>query len=184
VALRIELVNALRGADDGQRLSSSVTHSAALCAQTLALVEAVREGHALSAQESRTEQLFRSLAPLWTRAAPRPEPALVRRARRTLTESPGTVLSLDDLGRRLGCAPSYLCRIFSEHTGVGPRAYQLQQRVLEAARLIESGSTVATAAAVTGFGDESHLRRHFHRRFAVAPGRYQKAFAPTQTRRP
>jgi transcriptional regulator GlxA family with amidase domain len=78
----------------------------------------------------------------------------------------------------LRCAPTYLCRVFSEHTGVGPHAYQLQQRLLEAGRLIEGGRSVAKAATLTGFGDASHLRRHFHRRFAAAPGRYQRELAP------
>jgi AraC-like DNA-binding protein len=102
---------------------------------------------------------------------------LVARARRALSESPGAPLSLDELAGRLRCAPTYLCRVFSNHTGVGPHAYQLQQRLLEARRLVECGRTVATAAALTGFGDESHLRRHFRRRFAVAPGRYQRELA-------
>jgi transcriptional regulator GlxA family with amidase domain len=63
--------------------------------------------------------------------------------------------------------------VFSQHAGVGPHAYQLQQRLLEASRLIESGQTVTRAAALTGFSNASHLRRHFQRRFAIAPSRYR-----------
>jgi AraC-like DNA-binding protein len=177
VMLRADLVDALCGRDEGARLESSVVRCATLCAEAAGLVEAVQAGHDLAAQERRTLRLFGLLAPLWTQTAARPEPPLVARARRALADSPAAMRSLDELAARLGCAPSYLCRVFSEHTGVGPHAYQLQQRLLEAGRLIESGRTVATAAALTGFGDASHLRRHFRRRFAVSPGRYQKELA-------
>jgi AraC-like DNA-binding protein len=179
VVLRADLVDALRGPGDGPRLGSSIARCAGLCAEAVALVDAVRAGHDLAVQERRTARLFALLAPFWTQTASRAEPPLVMRARRALAESPGAMLSLEELAKRLRCAPTYLCRIFSDHTGVGPHTYQLQQRLLEAGRLIESGQSVTKAAALTGFGDASHLRRHFRRRFAVAPGRYQKELAPS-----
>ena len=171
VALRPDLIQALRGPDDKPRVGSAVARCATLCAEAVALVEAVRAGYDREVQERQVARLFGVLAPFWARMAPRPEPPLVARARRALAESPR--LSLEDLAKRLRCAPTYLCRVFSEHTGVGPHTYQLQQRLLEASRLIENGRSVTKAAALTGFGDASHLRRHFRRRFAVAPGRYQ-----------
>jgi AraC-like DNA-binding protein len=178
VELHTDLVKALRGPTDGPWLASSVARCATLCAEAIALVEAVRAQHELAVQERRTARLFQLLARFCTRNTPRPEPPLVARARRALKESPLATLSLDQLAGRLRCSPSYLCRVFSEHTGMGPHAYQLQLRLLEARRLVESGRTVAIAALLTGFGDESHLRRHFRRRFALTPGRYQKELAP------
>jgi AraC-like DNA-binding protein len=175
VALKADLVEALRGPDEGLRFAAPVARCAALCAASVALVEAVRAEHERAVQERLFARLFESLAPFWARTAPPPEPPLVTRARRALAES--THLTLEALASRLGCAPTYLCRVFSEHTGVGPHTYQLQQRVLEARRLIEDGRSVAKAAALTGFGDASHLRRHFRRRFAAAPSRYQRELA-------
>jgi AraC-like DNA-binding protein len=175
LTLRPELMLALTERADRARLTVAVLDRPSLTADTLALVEAVRSRH--GQQRRQLEDLVESLAPLWTRDRARPEPALVVRARRALTEPAGGGISLAELGKRLGCAPSYLCRVFSAHTGVGPHAYQLQQRLLEAARLIESGRGVAAVAMLTGFGDESHLRRHFWRRFGVAPGHYQKSLA-------
>jgi AraC-like DNA-binding protein len=177
VELRTDLLKALHGPGDGPWLGSSVTRCDTLCDEALALVESVRARRELAVQKRQAERLIRLLAPVGTRRAPRPEPPLVARARRALDESHRTSLSLDELAGRLRCAPSYLCRVFSQHTGVGPHAYQLQQRLLEARRLVESGWTVATVAALTGFGDESLLRRHFRRRFAVPPGRYQRELA-------
>jgi len=177
VILSAESMQALRGVGGGLRLGASIARCATLCAETEALVEAVRAGHALAIQERLTVRLVERLAPFWTRAPPRPEPALVQRARRALAGL-GGVVSLEELARRLRCAPTYLCRVFSKHVGVGPHTYQLQQRLLEAGRLLSSGRSVASAAALTGFGDASHLRRHFRRRYAAAPSRYQRELAP------
>jgi AraC-like DNA-binding protein len=181
-----DLVRALRGSDGPRRLIASVAHCAALHDAVTQMVESVRAGDDRAEQEQRLLQLFSLLAPFWAETAPRAEPPLVERTLRALAGSPRAKLSLEELARRLGCAPSYLCRVFSEHAGVGPHTYHLQWRLLKASRLIESGRTVAKAAALTGFGDASHLRRHFRRRFAVAPSRFQKDLAgvPCDAERP
>ncbi len=171
-----ERVHAMRGPCPTGFLGVTVAHSCAVMDDVVALVESARTGAPRPVQENLFACLVRSIAPFWTRDAPRPEPPLVARTRRALIESPRVGLSLDELAGHLGCAPTYLCRVFSDHMGLGPHAYQLHHRLLEARRLIEGGETVATAAALTGFGDESHLHRHFRRRFAVAPGRYRHEF--------
>lgn len=170
-----ELARSFVDSSCNARLPVVLAESPSLAGELSALIEAIKQEHDRTRQHRQLEGLFRSLEPLRTPLPARPEPPLVARARRALTEPSGSSLSLGELGRRLGCAPGYLCRVFSEHTGVGPHTYQLQHRLLEAARLIEGGRTVASAAALVGFGDESHLRRHFRRRFGVPPGRYQKA---------
>jgi AraC-like DNA-binding protein len=178
-----ELATALCGAGERQVMGAALWRCPTLAAETVALVAAVRSGEACTVQEQRLARLFRSLAPRWTRKEPRPEPPLIARARRALTESSNAPLSLDELAGRLGCAPTYLCRMFSEHMGLGPHAYQLQHRLLEARGLIERGVTAAQAAVVTGFGDESHLSRHFRRRFAAGPGGYRRQVTGTITSR-
>jgi AraC-like DNA-binding protein len=174
VVMQPDLVMELRESANGRCLGAVVTRCPALCDKVLALVETVRACRDLASQEDDAAGLLRLLAPFWTQTAPRREPALVARARRALREAPGASLSLETLASPLRCSPTYLCRVFAEHVGVGPHAYQLQHRLLEARRLLEDGRTVAEAAALTSFGDESHLRRHFRRRFAIAPGRYQR----------
>jgi AraC-like DNA-binding protein len=174
VVLHADLAKAARGPGAGLWAGPVVTWSPELCGEVVSLVEAVREGREPAEQERRAARLFRGLVPLWTRGAPRPEPPLVTRVRRTFDESSAAALSLDELASRLRCAPTYLCRVFTEHVGLGPHAYQLQQQLLRARRLVESGRTIVAAAELSGFSDESHLHRHFRRRFALAPGRYMK----------
>jgi AraC-like DNA-binding protein len=174
VELQRELAQGLHAGDFERGPTSPRLESAALARELVLLVEVVRANRERGVQEQQVTGILDLLRPFWTRVLPRPEPALVTRARRALAESSIATLSLDQLAARLRCAPTYLCRVFSEHTGVGPHTYQLQQRLLQAGRLIESGRSVSHAAALTGFGDASHLRRHFRRRFAIAPGRYQK----------
>lgn len=174
VEVHADLARGLRGSAEEPRWGAPPAASAGPAERVVDLVEAVRARHESTRQQERAASLFRSLAPLPTRAATRSEPPLVTRARRALTGASGSTLSLDELAGRLRCGPTYLCRVFATYVGVGPHAYQLQHRLLEARRLVENGQTVARAAELTGFGDESHLRRHFRRRFAAAPGRYQR----------
>lgn len=178
VELHGDLVRSLHGTDDEPGLASPIDRGAVLYDAVMALHDAVRARHDVAVQERRAARVVRLVTLFAKRPTPRPEPPLVARVRRALTESSGAPLSLEELASRLRCDPTYLCRVFSKHTGVGPHAYQLQHRLLEARRLVEGGRTVASAAALTGFGDEGHLRRHFRRRFAVAPGRYQQALHP------
>lgn len=167
-----ELVARLGG---GHRfLGSSVVRDPALAAATVALVAGLDARAATAAQEDGLARVARLLASQWTPRPPRPDPSLVIRARRALAEAEGALVSLDELAGRLGCAPTYLCRVFSDHMGLGPHAYQLHHRLLAARRLVEAGATITEAAARTGFGDDSHLGRHFRRRFAAGPGRYRR----------
>jgi AraC-like DNA-binding protein len=183
LTLNAKLVRSLTERAAGTaRLPVAIADVSPLVGELCALADGIKAQRERAWQRRRLETLIGALEPLWDRAVTRPEPALVVRARRTLADPSGGALSLRELSRRLGCAPGYLCRVFSEHTGIGPHAYQLQQRLLEAARLIESGRTVACAATLAGFSDESHLRRHFRRRFGVAPGRYQHALAVNHER--
>jgi AraC-like DNA-binding protein len=175
VVIHADLVAALRGTGPGRYLGPGVTQDAALRKALLELVQVVQEQRAACEQERYAAHLFQRLMPHWATRPPQLEPPLVTRTRRLFLENPDCSLSLQELAGRLRCAPTYLCRVFTEHMGVGPHGYQVHYRLLLARALIESGKTVAEAAAQAGFNDESHLHRHFRRRFAAAPGRYHKA---------
>ncbi len=174
IVIHPDLVKALRGPDAGPLLGPVVPPPPALCAEVMALFAAMSEGRDQSVQERLAARLFRELRPLWTHHAPRPEPPLATRVRRAFAASPGVTLSLDELAGQLRCTPSYLCRVFAGHMAVGPHAYQLLGRLLLARRLVECGRPIAIASQLSGFSDESHLRRHFRRRFAATPSRYRK----------
>jgi AraC family transcriptional regulator len=71
-----------------------------------------------------------------------------------------------------------LNRIFRASVGASPGATIERIRLLRAERLLaRSDMTVAAMAAATGFADQYHLSRRFHRCFGVAPAKYRRLAA-------
>jgi AraC-like DNA-binding protein len=81
-------------------------------------------------------------------------------------------ITLDELSTQAGLSPYHLARVFRRATGLAPHQYLIQLRVERARTLLESGLTIADAAGMTGFTDQSHLSRHFKRVLGVTPGQY------------
>ena len=81
---------------------------------------------------------------------------------------------LGDLAREAGVHPMHLTRAFRAHFGCSVGDYQLRLR-LDRARvmLLRTDLAIASVAAETGFADQSHLSRHFTRRYGVTPGALQ-----------
>lgn len=84
-------------------------------------------------------------------------------------------ISLDDLAQVVYLSPFHLVRMFRSVVGVPPHAYLRQVRVWRAKELLTQGKTIATAAAETGFVDQSHLSRWFKRFCGYTPGQYRKS---------
>jgi len=76
---------------------------------------------------------------------------------------------LGDIGR---CNPYYMSRVFRRWTGLSPRAFRVQARLIDARRRISEGEVISRVAADLGFADQSHLGRQFKRAFVLAPGLY------------
>jgi AraC-like DNA-binding protein/quercetin dioxygenase-like cupin family protein len=107
-------------------------------------------------------------------------PASVSRAKAWLESHQGRLHRFNELGDIGGCSPFHMSRLFRQWTGVSPRAFRLQLRLLEARRRISEGQAVALVAAELGFADQSHLGRQFKRAFGLQPGRYSRLFqSPT-----
>jgi len=70
-----------------------------------------------------------------------------------------------------------LLRGFAREVGTTPHAYLLQRKARLARRLLSCGSTLAEAAAVAGFADQSHMTRAFARHFGITPGSYRRSRA-------
>ena len=66
-----------------------------------------------------------------------------------------------------------VARHFHRVYGTNPSRYRTLQRILRARSSIESGQSLATAAAEAGFADQSHMTRHFRRSYGVTPGRWR-----------
>jgi AraC-like DNA-binding protein len=100
------------------------------------------------------------------------ECAAVRLAREYLSEHWSESISLADLSTLVDLSPFHLHRLFTRQIGIPPHAYQTQLRINRTKQLLRSGHALAEIAAMTGFADQSHLTRHFHRLVGVTPGRY------------
>ena len=79
-------------------------------------------------------------------------------------------LRVDDLARVACLSPSHFMRCFRQSTGLSPHRFLIRRRVERADQLLRSGDyRVAEAAYEVGFCDQSHLDRHFRRRFGFPP---------------
>jgi AraC-like DNA-binding protein len=81
-------------------------------------------------------------------------------------------MSIDELLPLCGLSRYHLMRSFAREYGMPPHAYANQLRLLEAKRLIDSGSRPADAAVSAGFYDQSHLTHLFKRAYGITPGAY------------
>jgi AraC family transcriptional regulator len=87
-------------------------------------------------------------------------------------------ITLGELAGCVGLSPSYFTRLFKEATGVAPYQYLIARRVERARELLTLfRMTVAEAARLVGFYDQSHLIRHFKRIYGIAPASLVR-FAP------
>jgi AraC family transcriptional regulator len=75
-----------------------------------------------------------------------------------------------ELANLAGMSPHYFCELFKKSTGVSPYQYSLQCRMDRAKEFLRSPQfTVRHVAEVTGFADQSHFTKVFHRMVGVTP---------------
>lgn len=65
-----------------------------------------------------------------------------------------------------------ITRHFRWAFGTSPDRYRVLRRLALARAAIESGQSLARAAAEAGFADQSHMTRHFKRTYGFTPGRW------------
>lgn len=66
-----------------------------------------------------------------------------------------------------------LARHFRRLLGTSPYRYLTLRRLDQAKRLLAQGDTLADTAAQTGFADQAHFTRQFHKTFGMPPGRWR-----------
>ncbi len=89
-----------------------------------------------------------------------------------LEDFPQTDVSLEELAKLAGLSPFHLLREFQKQFGFPPHAYQIQQRLRMAKKLLKQGLRISDVAQECGFHDQSHLHRHFKKAMGVTPGQY------------
>ncbi len=87
----------------------------------------------------------------------------------------GDNMTLVSLANVAGVSAGYFSRLFRNSLGVAPHQYLLKRRLDRARNLLQNNrQSIAEIASVTGFSDQSHLTRHFKRRFGVTPQECRK----------
>jgi AraC-like DNA-binding protein len=104
----------------------------------------------------------------------------VRRVRERLADDSSNVPSLGELAVMTGLSKYQVLRRFQRAYGLPPHAWLLRQRAERARVLIREGRPLATAAAASGFVDQSHMNRVFVRQFGFTPGAWRRASRPSQ----
>jgi len=132
-------------------------------------------GDRLACDESWAE-VMAGLAPHGQMAPPREAPADVRQVRDRLADVSGDGdPSLAELAALVGLSPFQLLRRFQQVYGAPPHAWRLACRAERARQWIRGGVTLAEAAVLAGFADQSHLTRVFVRQFGFTPGAWRRA---------
>lgn len=91
-------------------------------------------------------------------------------------------LSVEALAARAGMSGRNFARHFKRETGSTPGDYVEAVRVEAARRILEESDTpLKKVAALSGFGDQTGLRRAFARRIAITPAQYRQRFRPPET---
>ena len=86
-------------------------------------------------------------------------------------------ISLKELAKVAGLSRFHFCRLFSREVGISPGAYQTQQRIEQAKKLLAQGCSIATVVEKTGVYDHSHFGWHFKRQVGTTPSRYTSEIA-------
>ena len=96
-----------------------------------------------------------------------------------LRERLGQPLEVAAMAHHAGVSPRTFARRFREETGTTPLQWLLEQRVLEARRMLEETDLPVEAIAWrSGFGSAASLREHFRRATATTPTAYRRSFQP------
>jgi AraC-like DNA-binding protein len=82
-------------------------------------------------------------------------------------------LSLEAIGRAVGCSPFHLSRTFSRQMGMSIPQYLRKIRMERAAELLRSGKCNVTEAALeVGYTSLSHFSQAFCQTMGCCPGLY------------
>jgi AraC family transcriptional regulator len=86
-------------------------------------------------------------------------------------------LTLPEIAAAAQLSVSHFSRLFSRLVGLAPHEYILSCRLRAAEKLLclrGRESSVAEIAAESGFADQAHFSRHFHRAFGTGPQAYRR----------
>ncbi|WP_261843109.1 AraC family transcriptional regulator [Aliamphritea ceti] len=100
----------------------------------------------------------------------------VRLVREMILDQLDTNITLDSFSSQTGLSRYHLIRSFKKLYGQSPHAWQLDQRIKTAKRLLREGESISDTANQLGFADQAHFQRNFKKRLAITPKLYQSFF--------
>jgi AraC-like DNA-binding protein len=130
---------------------------------------------ALACEEALVQVCGRLLDSHATSPRLREERCDVKQVRDRLADELLNPPTLSDMAAMTNLSKYQLLRQFQKIYGVPPHAWLMLQRTERARGLIRNGSSLAQAAASSGFADQSHMNRIFVRQFGFTPGAWQRA---------
>ena len=84
-------------------------------------------------------------------------------------------ITLSDLANVANLGKFYFSHSFKSSTNLSPYDYVLQQRVERAKKLLQSSDmSICDIALECGFGNQSHLAKHFRKKLGITPMDYRK----------
>jgi AraC family transcriptional regulator, chemosensory pili system protein ChpD len=97
-----------------------------------------------------------------------------RRLQDRMLNDLGVVPDLGHLAASEGISPAHLVRSFHQQTGLPPLAWQMQQRIGYARKLLRAGQPIIEVALEAGFADQAHFTKAFVRFMGMTPGQFRR----------
>lgn len=110
-------------------------------------------------------------------AALGPKEAVVERIRALLVNNRESPPTLAELGQALSLSPSYLQRLFKQHTGVSPKAYLDAQRFQQLKEALRKEDGVSAAMYAAGYQAPSRAYEKTRARLGMTPSTYRRGGA-------
>jgi len=94
---------------------------------------------------------------------------------RYIEENLDQQLRLVELANVARISVTHFLRQFKRRFGCAPHVYVIQRRLARAQRLLaKTPLSIKEVAATSGFADQSHFARHFHRSVGIAPSAFRR----------
>jgi AraC family transcriptional regulator len=101
-------------------------------------------------------------------------PRRLRLVKDYIEENLARDIRLRDIAKIAGVSTAYFCRAFHKSTGIPSHQYIVLRRIDLAKRLLtDDRLPIAEVALAAGFGNQSHLTKHFHRLVGTTPRRFR-----------
>lgn len=159
----------------GQEVERPVIRDPQLLRSLRRVFRRLEGGDALASEESLVETCSEVMARYGGLRSLRDASADMRRVRDRLADDLADPPSLAELASVAGLSRYQVLRRFERSYGLPPHAWLTQRRAERARALIRDGASLSSAAAASGFSDQSHMTRVFVRQFGFTPGAWRKA---------